>query len=437
VNTKETRINELIRELSELASPPYVPTLDNFVPGKTPVLYAGPSWDSGEISAGLRSFLTGKWLTAGEKSAKFEIEFSKHVGTQSSVFVNSGSSANLVMMLALKKFFELDNGDEVIVPVSGFPTTVAPIEQAGLTPKFADIDINDMNWNEEKLVDLITPRTKAIIASPFLGNPGNFVSVIEEFESRGITVLLDGCDSLSTVFIDNNNDRVPLNRFSRASTCSFYPAHHITTGEGGMVSGDKNFIKIARSIAWWGRSCYCVGSCNKLAKGTCGKRFDNWIPDIDMVLDHRYVYDNIGLNVKPLDMQAAIGIVQLEKANMLSEKRRSIKNKIDEAIKTHDFLTTIDETKQYETSWFGTPIICKTPEIKVKLVAYLENAKIQTRNNFAGNLLVHPGYRHMGDYKQFPVALDGMRRVFFVGASPLWTDEVIDYIVQTIVAFRP
>jgi CDP-6-deoxy-D-xylo-4-hexulose-3-dehydrase len=296
--------------------PPYVPNYANFVPGQTPVLYSGPYWDEKEVEMAVAAFRTGAWLTSGEYVARFQGRFAQRFNVRHAHMVNSGSSANLVMLAALKKRMGWQDGDEIIVSPVGFPTTIAPIVQNGLKPVFADIEMYTLNFDLSEVERAITPRTKAIFVSPVLGNPPD-IDQLRSFLHAGITLVGDHCDSLGTLW----NGRF-LNEFYAAWSTSFYPAHHITTGEGGMVcSDDRELIELVRSISSWGRACYCVGAANLSACGTCGKRFSDWLGD-GSIADHKYVFDNMGYNLKPLDMQGAIGLAQLSKIDEIESKRR-------------------------------------------------------------------------------------------------------------------
>ena len=213
---------------------------------------------------------------------------------------------------------------------------------------------------------------------------------------------------------------------------SFYPAHHISTGEGGMVCTDNgDLIATARSISWWGRDCYCVGANNLLECGTCGKRFDNWLNDYDGIIDHKYVFTNIGYNLKPLDLQGAIGLEQLKKFDMLEGKRREYKLKIQKFIEDNiKGVRVINASNKSDPSWFGVPIFCESQEMKEFLVSFFEDNKIQTRNYFAGNILLHPGYKHLDDFKKYPNSNLALSNVFFVGCSPLYNEKVLSYIEE-------
>jgi CDP-6-deoxy-D-xylo-4-hexulose-3-dehydrase len=206
--------------------------------------------------------------------------------------------------------------------------------------------------------------------------------------------------------------------------------------EGGMVSSsDVEIIKLARSFAWWGRACYCVGKQNLLACGTCKKRFSNWIPEIDVPVDHKYVFDNIGYNLKPLDLQGAIGVVQLDKFEDIEIRRRSNKERIDRIVSLIPGCRVVGELADATTSWFGAPIICDNSELKSSLVEFLEGNRIQTRNYFAGNLLLQPGFKHLGNWDDFPVASGVLSRVFFLGVSPTINSEMLDYLEGVVKNF--
>jgi CDP-6-deoxy-D-xylo-4-hexulose-3-dehydrase len=242
----------------------------------------------------------------------------------------------------------------------------------------------------------------------------------------------DSCDSLGTKWRGKD-----LASYFIASSCSFYPAHHITTGEGGMVSSDREeIVRTARSLAWWGRDCYCVGAANLLSEGTCGKRFDKWLKGhYDGVLDHKYYFVNVGYNLKPLDLQGAIGTVQIEKLEMIHESRRRNKQIIGSYFERINGVAVPKELGHAETSWFGVPVICDSGELKKNLVRHLETSGIQTRNYFAGNVLIHPAYRNLGDFRNYPNANQVLDRVFFVGCSPNYTDETLGYIKSVIEKF--
>ena len=405
---------------------PFIANKD-WVEGK-PVYYSGPYWDDLEARELIYSILKGKWLSSGEKVNKFENEFSNKFNFKHSVMVNSGSSANLVMFASLKKYFGWQDGDEIIVCACGFATTVAPIVQCGLKPIFVDIDWEDLNWNLDEVANKITKKTRAVISSPVLGNPYDIDKIVDICESNNIHLIADNCDSLGSKWKGEY-----LTKHAIAASCSFYPAHHICTIEGGMVSSnEKAIIDIARIFDWWGRACYCVGQQNLLPNGVCGKRFDTWLESYDDIVDHKYVFSNMGYNLKPLDLQGSVGSVQLLKFDKIHSIRRTNKQRIQEIIEKISGTRVVNERKDSETSWFGVPIICENTKLKKNLVAYLEQNKIQTRNYFAGNILLHPGYSHLDDATKYPKANQVLNKVFFLGCSPTINEKMIDYIEITI-----
>jgi CDP-6-deoxy-D-xylo-4-hexulose-3-dehydrase len=412
---------------------PYIYNAKSFKPGKTPIYYSGPYWDNKETEAAIETFLNGKWITTGEKVHKFERKFSKRFNTKHSHMVNSGSSANLVLIAALKRRFKWADDDEVIVSPVGFATTISVLYQHRLKPIFVDIEWDTLNFDLDQLEAKITPRTKAIFVSPVLGNPPDMDRLLEIAAKYDIQLVGDNCDSLGSKWGDKY-----LSEYYVAFSNSFYPAHHISTGEGGMVcTNDDELKKLFVSISWWGRDCYCIGSANLLSCGTCGKRFDNWLENYNGIIDHKYVFSEMGYNLKPLDLQGAIGLEQLEKLDEIETNRRT----------SHDRLTKIftdnipglrapQSLDKADPCWFGTPFICDEPGLKHRLVEYLESNKIQTRNYFAGNILLHPGYSFLDDSNLYPEANKVLDKVFFIGAAPHYTEPVFEYIEQVIKAFK-
>ena len=399
-----------------------------FDPDKDSVYYSGPFWDHQEIEAAIKCLVEGKWLSSGENVMKFERRFSKRFGFAESLMVNSGSSANLVMIAALKKYFDWKDNDEIIVSVVGFPTTINPIIQNGLKPVFVDISWDDLNWNIDDLERAISPRPRAVFSSPVLGNVYDLEKVLDLCARHNLELISDNCDSLGSKWKNKF-----LTDYSIAASCSFYPAHHMTTMEGGMVSSkNPEVVKLARSFAWWGRACYCVGVQNLLPDGTCKKRFSNWIQDCEIPVDHKYVFENVGYNLKPLDLQGAIGNIQLEKFDAMEESRRRNKDRIDGIFASVQGIRLLKEHENARTSWFGVPLICESSQLKRNLVSFLEANRIQTRNYFAGNILQQPAYREYGNYRDFQNASMVLERVFFVGCSPTITSEMIDYVESVV-----
>lgn len=399
-----------------------------FIPGKSQVLYSGPYWDETEIMAAITTFITGKWVVAGENVYKFENAFAKLFGVKYAHMVNSGSSANLVLIAALKKHFNWNDGDEIIVSPVGFPTTISTLVQNNLKPVFIDIEYDTLNFDITKIEEKITSKTKGIFVSPVLGNPPDMDFLKALCEKHNIKLIGDSCDSLGSKW--NGKD---LSSYYVAWSSSFYPAHHISTGEGGMVCTDIEALKkLFVSFSWWGRDCYCVGSANLLACGTCGNRFDKWLDTYDGIIDHKYVFTTMGYNLKPMDLQGSIGLVQLTRFAEIDAKRKTSKATIESILLKHvKGLKGVHMLDKADTCWFGTPFICESKELKDKLVAFLEANKIQTRNYFAGNILMHPGYKHLDDISKYPNANQVLDKVFFLGAAPHYNEDVFNYVENT------
>lgn len=347
--------------------------------------------------------------------------------------VNSGSSANLVMIAALKAYYEWPEGSEIIVSVVGFPTTVNPIIQNNLVPRFVDITWDDLNWDLYKVKEAINDKTVAVFSSPVLGNSYDMELLLDICDQHNLQYIADNCDSLGSKWSGKY-----LTHWANAASSSFYPAHHITTLEGGMVSSyEPEIIKLARQFAWWGRDCYCVGACNQLINGSCGKRFTTWLDDYDVIVDHKYVFSQIGYNLKPLDMQGAIGQVQLKKFDEIHQLRRSNYSAIKEILSVFEpDVRVVTEHPKAETSWFGVPIVCSSPKVKESLQSHLETNGIQTRNYFAGNLLLHPAYRHLGKATDYKNAYDVLKYVFFMGNAPTISSEDLEYIKKVVSRYQ-
>lgn len=397
----------------------------NFVPNKSQVLYSGPYWDEDEILAAIESLIKGKWIVAGEKVYNFEINFGKKFGAKYCQMVNSGSSANLVLIAALKKYFGWEDGDEIIVSPVGFPTTISSVVQNNLNPVFIDIEYDTLNFDLSLIESKITEKTKGIFVSPVLGNSPNFDILNQLCEKHDLKLIGDSCDSLGTKWDGKN-----ISDYYVAWSSSFYPAHHITTGEGGMVCTNiPELKKLFTSFAWWGRDCYCVGSANLLSCGTCGNRFDNWLSNYDGIIDHKYVFTNMGYNLKPMDLQGAIGLKQLEKFDEIDKNRKNSKIRVESILlKYVKGLSGVKTHVKSDTCWFGTPFICENKSLKNKLISFLEENKIQTRNYFAGNILLHSGYSHLDDFNNYPKSNEVLDKVFFLGASPHYNEDTFNYI---------
>ncbi|MBC8249380.1 MAG: lipopolysaccharide biosynthesis protein RfbH [Anaerolineales bacterium] len=408
-----------------------------FILGQTKIHYAGRVYDEREMMAMVDAVLEF-WLTMGRYAETFEEELGKFLGVSEVVFVNSGSSANLLAVATLcSKELEghLEQGDEVITPAVTFPTTVAPLIQNGLIPVFVDCELGTYNLDVSALEEAISERTKAIFAPHTLGNPCEMDRIMRLAEKWGLFVIEDACDALGSRF-----DGGHVGTFGHLGTLSFYPAHHITTGEGGaVVTNDKKLAKIARSIRDWGRACWCEYNTTD-PNGACGRRFEWKIPGLPDTYDHRYLYTNIGYNLRPTDIQAALGVVQLAKLPGFIEKRKHNFQRLFEGLKRHeDHLILPRWSERADVSWFAFPITVRpeAPFIRQELVCWLEGARIETRLLFAGNIINQPGYRDMkcrlvGKLENSDLV---MRNSFFIGVYPGLDDVRIDYVLDKFEEF--
>ena len=406
--------------------------------GKDWVQYAGPYFSSAEYVAAVKSLL-GEWLVLGADAIKFERKFPKLFGKEYGLLTNSGSSANLLMMAAMtsKRGYNLPKGTKVITPIAGFPTTVAPIIQLGFAPVFVDIELETLNLDLDQVEQACIkyPDAKIITFAHVLGNPPNMNRLMEIVEKYNLILLEDCCDALGSTF-----EGKPLGSFGKMASCSFYPAHHMTMGEGGFVAmNDMNTERIVRSFREWGRGCYCVGKQNLLENGTCDCRFNNWLPSLpDDIFDHKYVYEEIGYNVKPIELQASIGLVQMEKLEEIGVKRKENYKNLFKAFQIYDEYFHLHEAQPgADVDWFAFPVTVKdsAPFKRSDICKYFEANKVQTRPYFAGNIMLQPAYTHLVDPKEvmekYPVARKVTTDTFFLGTSPVINKEKTDYI-QTI-----
>jgi len=406
-----------------------------WVAGKDFVNYAGPYFDENEFVSSISSMLDG-WLVMGDKCLQFEKEFPKQFGKQHGILTNSGSSSNLLMMATLtsKRGYNLPKGTKVLMPIAGFPTTLNPTLQMGFEPVFLDIEIDTLNLDLSKAEDLIKEHNIRVITfAHVLGNPPNMDQVMELVKKYDLILLEDCCDALGSTY-----DGKPLGSFGEMASCSFYPAHHMTMGEGGFVACKTHELEvIARSFREWGRGCYCVGpEANKLQCGTCGKRFSEWVPCMKgEIFDHKYVYDEIGFNLKPIELQGAMGLSQLEKLPEIhSLRKRNFNLLLNIYKKYEEFFHLPTAQHKSDPSWFAFPLTIKenAPFSRYDLVDYLESNLIQTRPYFAGNIMLQPAYSHLmnpSDARDnYPVATFVMKNTFFHGTSPVITPEQISYI---------
>jgi len=411
--------------------------------GKDFVNYAGAYYDSDEFVAGVESLLKG-WLVMGDDGLKFEREFPRQFGKTHGILTNSGSSSNLLMMSALtsKRGHNFPKGTKVLMPIAGFPTTVNPTIQLGLIPVFVDIELDTLNIDLDQTEALLQndPDIKIITFAHVLGNPPNMHRVMELVDRYKLILLEDCCDALGSTY-----DSKPLGSFGLMSSCSFYPAHHMTMGEGGFVAtSDPQTDIILRSFREWGRGCYCVGpEANKLKCGTCGKRFNNWIPTLpDEIFDHKYVYDEIGYNLKPIELQASMGLQQLKKLPEIHALRRRNYQLLFNIYEKYEQWFHLPRAQdRSDPSWFAFPVTVRKDAgfHRSDMVDYLEENLIQTRPYFAGNIMLQPAYSHLMDPQRakndFPVATHAMTHTYFHGTSPVITPEQIAYIGEKVDGF--
>lgn len=414
----------------------------SWVAGKDFVNYAGPFFDEKEYMSVMDTLLGG-WLVMGDKCLQFEREFPKQFSKSHGILTNSGSSSNLLMMTSLtsKRGYNLKKGTPVLVPIAGFPTTVNPILQVGFIPIFLDIELDTLNLDLTKAEDLIKEYgIRVITFAHVLGNPPNMDDVMTLVKKYDMILLEDCCDALGSTY-----DGKPLGSFGEMASCSFYPAHHMTMGEGGFVASRTYEQEvILRSFREWGRGCYCVGpEANKLQCGTCGKRFSEWVPCMPGELfDHKYVYDEIGYNLKPIEIQGAMGLVQLEKLDTIHElRKRNYKLLFNIYEKYEEFFHLPRARAKADPSWFAFPVTIRdgAPFKRIDIVNHLEDNKIQTRPYFAGNLMLQPAYSHLMNpqiaMNNYPIATKTMRDTYFHGTSPVITPEQIAYIGKTLETF--
>lgn len=414
-----------------------------WVAGKDFVPYAGPYFDDEEYVVAIESLLS-EWLVMGNKSIQFERRFPKLFDKSRGILTNSGSSSNLLMMTALtsKRSHNFPKGTKVLMPIAGFPTTLNPTLQVGFQPVFVDIELDTLNLDLNKVEEVLEKERdiRVITFAHVLGNPPDMNRLMELVKKYDLVLLEDCCDALGSTY-----DGRPLGSFGEMASCSFYPAHHMTMGEGGFVACDDVVLEdVLRSFREWGRGCYCVGpEANKLKCGTCKARFAEWIPSMPgEIFDHKYVYDEIGYNLKPIELQAAIGLEQIKKLPQIHElRRRNYKLLFNIYEKYEQFFHLPRATKGSDPSWFAFPLTIRqdAPFTRTQIVDHLENNLIQTRPYFAGNIMLQPAYSHLMDQNvardAYPMATYTMTRSFFHGTSPVIRPEQIEYIGHMVDQF--
>lgn len=422
-------IMERVRELHELdqAAKP-------FVPGETYVAYAGRVFDGSEVEALVGSALDA-WITAGPYAAQFERALAEYTGTRGAVFVNSGSSANLLALAACtspKLDRPLQPGDEVITAAAGFPTTVNPIVQVGCVPVFVDVELGTYNPDPERIERAIGPRTRAIMVAHSVGNPFDAVAYRELADRHGLFLIEDTCDGLGGTLGGKK-----LGTFGDFGTLSFYPAHQMTTGEGGAVlCNDPARQKIVESFRDWGKDCWCEPG----KDNTCGKRFGWQLGQLPAGYDHKYIFSHIGYNLKATDLQAAVGIAQLRRVPSFVARRRENFGGLLKTLEPYqDVLLLPRSDPRAEPCWYAFPITVRAEArfTKNEIVAFLEDRRIATRSLFGGNLLRQPAWNGRQHRVAGSLANSDtiMGSTFLIGVYPGIDDERLQYMQQTLVAF--
>lgn len=423
----EREIMSLVREYHDVAH-----RRRPFEPGKTKVAYAGRVFDERELQAGVESVLQ-YWLTAGPFAKRFEESMRGFFGSQAALLVNSGSSANLLMVATLcspQVKGRLVPGDEVITPAVTFPTTLTPIVQHGLVPVFVDCRPGEYDIDVTRLEDAIGPRTRCIFVPHTVGIPCRMDVILDVARRHDLWVLEDGCDALGATW----GGRL-VGTFGAMSSISFYPAHHMTMGEGGMVVINESGIRrTALSIRDWGRDCWCEPGVNN----TCGMRFGWQLGELPFGYDHKYIYSNLGYNLKVSEMQAALGCAQFEKLpDFIAARRRNAQFYLERfaALGEHMVLPTWPE--QAEPSWFGFPITLREHVDRREFIVWLEEVNIETRLVFGGNILKQPGFLHVPRRVHGDLAGTDeiMRKTLFIGVYPGLTAEMLEFTARRIEAF--
>jgi len=434
---KTKRMDEIRESMQQLTSEYYEEAYANriFVPGESHVPVSGRVFDAKDIFAIVESGLDF-WLTAGRFADLFEAKFAKFVGLRDARLVNSGSSANLIAVTVLTSptlgSRQLKPGDEVITVAAGFPTTVNPIIQNRLVPVFVDVELATYNIDVAQLEAAWSPKTKAVILAHTLGNPFNVAAVLEFVRKHNLWLIEDCCDALGSTYGGRH-----VGTFGDLATFSFYPAHHITMGEGGCVATNKpQLTKLIESFRDWGRDCWCPPG----KDNTCGKRFDWQLGELPYGYDHKYTYSHIGYNLKVSDMQAAVGVSQLGKLPDFIQRRKENFKQLKAALKPlEQHLILPEATLDSDPSWFGFPISVRENSHfrRDELTRVLDDARIGTRLVFGGNLLRQPAYatsekRVVGELRNSDFV---MNNTFWVGVYPGLSSRMIDFIASTMTDF--
>ncbi|MFF9912758.1 lipopolysaccharide biosynthesis protein RfbH [Streptomyces sp. NPDC013457] len=407
---------------------------DGFVPGVTEIWPSGAVLDADDRAALVEAALDLR-IAAGPSSRRFESAFARRLRRRKAHLTNSGSSANLLALSAYTShLFEdrrLRPGDEVITVAAGFPTTVNPIVQNGLIPVFVDVELGTYNTTADRVAQAIGPKTRAIMIAHALGNPFEAAEIAQLAKDHGLFFIEDNCDGVGSTYQGQLTGT-----FGDVTTVSFYPAHHLTMGEGGCVlTSDLKLARIVESLRDWGRDCWCEPGKNN----TCLKRFQYQMGTLPEGYDHKYIFSHVGYNLKATDLQAALGLTQLEKLDGFIEARKRNWRRLREGLDGIPHLLLPEPTPGSDPSWFGFVITVEAdaPFSRAELVHHLEDRKIGTRRLFAGNLTRHPAYldrphRVVGDLVNSDIVTD---RTFWVGVYPGLTEPMLDYVIATVKEF--
>jgi len=422
--------HQILRLVDEYCSEAFPPR--PFVPGESPVPVSGKVFDAAEMRELVDSALDF-WLTTGRFAAQFEREFARFMGVRECVLVNSGSSANLVSLSALTSprlgDRRLVPGDEIITVAAGFPTTVNPIFQNNLVPVFIDVTIPTYNADVAQLEAALSPRTRALLFAHTLGNPFDLAAVTEFARRHGLWLIEDCCDAVGSTYQGRS-----VGTFGDLATTSFYPAHHITMGEGGSVLTNSPLLRtLVESFRDWGRDCWCAPG----KENTCGKRFEWQLGELPCGYDHKYIYSHVGYNLKLTDMQAAVGVAQLQKLpGFIETRRRNFGLLRDGLRELEEFFILPEATAGSEPSWFGFPIAVRpdAPFSRNQATRHLEDHKIATRLLFGGNLIRQPAYRDREFRVVGPLTNTDfvMNQVFWIGLFPGLSPAVIEYTIESL-----
>ncbi len=438
MSKKQNRKTQLVRRMKKLIQAYYSITSEEniFIPGKTVIQYAGAIYSELELNAMIETLLAG-WFGLGREGELLEKELSTFLGVKHTFLTNSGSSADLLAISSLMSHQfpqHLNPGDEVITPACTFPTVVASLIHCRLKPVFIDMDPGTLNPKPDEFEKALSKKTKLIFLVHTLGNPNDMNPIMKLANAHNLFVVEDNCDALGSTY-----DGRKTGTFGILSTESFYPAHHMTTaGEGGAVFlNDLRLLRILSSLREWGRACWC-GASGGGVDGVCGVRFNYKIDTIPY--DHKYIFSHIGYNLKPIEIQASMGRIQLKKLPKFIKARKKNFNIYKQFFKKYEeYFETAQPTKNSDPSWFAFPITIRgdAPFTRFELIRFLEERKIQTRPVFAGNILRQPGFRTI-EHKtigDLPNSNLTFTNTFFIGVYPGLTFKMIDYVKETFTDF--